>query len=167
MGLLLLAGSLASCVKDPKDIPPAVTESPDFGMEANFGNEAIDIAAGTDQWTMLPVVDHQDSLDVFTAIFSKDGCLDQCQSSWTFHFFQALPDEADPAIDFTNTIKPGEKQLVLSDQELDSFDIQLSTHPGLFMSGFSFWDDLTGPTTYFPQFGTVLGYQDSLGVCFQ
>ncbi|HEY3385538.1 MAG TPA: hypothetical protein VGK46_03445, partial [Saprospiraceae bacterium] len=168
MGLLLLAGSLASCVKDPKDIPPGVTESPDFGMKANFGNEVIDIVAGTDQWTMLPVVEHQDSLDVYTAVFSKNGCLEQCQSSWTFRFFQALPDELDPEADFNNTIQPGVKTLVLSDQELDSFDIQLSTHPGLFMSGFSFWDDsLAGIITYDHQYETVLGYQDSLGVCFQ
>ena len=167
LGLLLLAGSLASCVKDPKDIPPGVTESPDFGMKANFGNEVVDISAGTDQWTMLPVVGHQDSLDVYTAVFSKNGCVDQCQSSWTFRFFQALPDELDPEADFNNTIQPGVKTLVLSDQELDSFDIQLTTHPGLFMSGYSYWDDLQGPTIFDYQYGTVLGYQDSLGVCFQ
>jgi hypothetical protein len=167
MGLLFLAGTMVSCVKDPKDIPPGFTDAADFGMSAGFGNETVVLAAGTNQWTMLPVVGYQDSLDVYTAIFSLNGCVEQCTPSWTFHFYQAIPGSLDPSADFNATIHPGEKQLVLSDQELDSFDIELSTHPGLFMSGYSYWDDLNGPTTFFHEYGTVLGYQDQLNVCFQ
>jgi hypothetical protein len=167
LGLLLLAITIGACVKDPKDIPPGITEAPDFGMSAHFGNTPVNIEAGTNQWTMIPIVEHQDSLDVYTAVFSKDGCLEQCPSSWKFRFYQALPDNIDPIVDFAGTIHAGEKELVLSDQELDSFDIHLSTHPGLFMSGFSFWEDIDGQPTYFHEYQTLLGYQDSLSVCFQ
>jgi hypothetical protein len=165
--LLFMIGALTSCVKDPKDIPPGFTEDADFGLSAGFGNETIDISAGADQWTMLPVIGQQDSLDVYTAIFSLNGCVENCTPSWTFHFYQAIPGTLDPSSDFNNTIHPGAKQLVLSDQELDSFAIELSTDPGLFMSGYSYWDDLNGPTTFLHEYETVLGYQDDLNVCFQ
>ncbi len=96
------------------------------------------------------------------------GCLDQCSPSWTFSFYQSVPVDPDPAIAFSNTIHAGPKEFILSDLEVDSFDISLTTHPGLFMSGYSFWEDLNGPTTtFFHEFGSVIGYQENIDVCFQ
>lgn len=165
--VFFLALMIVSCVKDPKDIPSGVGSDADFGMKASFGNEVIEIAAGTDLWTMLPVVEKEDSLDVYTAIFSLDGCLDQCAPSWSFRFYQALPDQTDAVADFNSTIRIGEKNVVLSDQQLDSIGIQLSTHPGLFMSGYSYWQEHTGPASFFYEYETVLAPEDDLNICFE
>ena len=36
------------------------------------------------------------------------------------------------------------------------------------MSGYSYWEDLNGPTTtFFHEFGSVIGYQENIDVCFQ
>ena len=89
--LALLTGMVLSCVKDPKDIPNGFTDDPVFGMNASFGNEALDIQAGNAQWTMLPVVGQVDSLSVYSGVFSLNGCLENCDPSMTFDFYQALP----------------------------------------------------------------------------
>ncbi|HSF88189.1 MAG TPA: hypothetical protein VLA46_02165, partial [Saprospiraceae bacterium] len=165
--LFLLIG-LVSCVKDPQDIPAGFSGDPVFGLTGNFDGEAIVIEAGTEHWTALPTVEQRDSLQVYTSVLSVDGCLDQCSPSWTFSFYQSVPVAPDPAVAFSNTIHTGSKEFVLSDLEVDSFDISLTTHPGLFMSGYSFWEDLNGPsTTFFYEFGSVVGYQENIDVCFQ
>ena len=166
--VLILMGSMVSCVKDPQDIPPGFTGDPVFGMTATLGNENISINAGQNGWTMQPVVVPHDSLSTYTAVFSIDGCLDQCTPSWTFRFYQALPLSSNAESAFNNTIRVGEKKFVLADQERDSFTISLMTHPDLFMSGYSYWKDLNGPSSTFEnEFETVLGYQQTMNVCFQ
>lgn len=166
--LLILAGVIVSCVKDPQDIPPAFSGDATFGLAASFGNGAINLEAGKEGWTSLPVVVQEDSLQVYTSVMSIDGCLEQCSPSWTFSFYQAIPVANDPAVAFSNTIHTGEKDFVLSDVEVDSFDISLTTHPDLFMSGYSYWLDLNGPTnTFFHEFESVIGYQENINVCFQ
>lgn len=165
--LFLLIG-LVSCVKDPQDIPAGFSGDPVFGLTGTFDGDAIVIEAGTEHWTALPTVEQRDSLQVYTSVLSVDGCLDQCSPSWTFSFYQSVPVAPDPAVAFSNTIHTGSKEFVLSDLEVDSFDISLTTHPGLFMSGYSFWEDLNGPsTTFFYEFGSVVGYQENIDVCFQ
>lgn len=167
-GVLLLAMVITSCVKDPQDIPAGFSSDPVFGLTGTLDGEAIVIEAGTENWTAVPTVVQRDSLQVYTSVLSKDGCLDQCSPSWTFSFYQSVPVDPDPAIAFSNTIHPGPKEFVLSDLEVDSFNISLTTHPGLFMSGYSFWEDLNGPTTTFlHKFGSVIGYQENIDVCFQ
>ena len=156
-----------SCVKDPKDIPSGFTEDAVFGMQGSFGNEQIDISAGTNAWTMLPVHSTNDSLSIYSAVFSKNGCVDQCPGSWTFHFFQNTPFDVDDASAFSNTIRPGKKALVSQPGTLDSFDISVNTHPGLFMSGFSFWQDTLGNTFYEEEYNTIIGAQQHVDVCFQ
>ena len=166
--LALLTGMMLSCVKDPKDIPNGFTDDPVFGMKASFGNEVLDIQAGNAQWTMLPVVGQVDSLSVYSGVFSLNGCLENCDPSMTFDFYQALPYQIDPEQAFDNTIHPGAKELVPSAQEVDSFDVFLSAHPALFMSGYSYWLDLNGPSnTYYHEFNSVVGYQQRINVCFQ
>jgi len=168
IALLVLTGSMVACVKDPQDIPPGFTSDAVFGMSATLGNDSISINAGQNGWTMQPEVLSHDSLSTYIAVFSKDGCLDQCTPSWTFRFYQALPLVSDPQTAFHNTIKVGEKEFVLADQERDSFTISLMTHPDLFMSGYSYWKDLNGPSSTFEnEFETVLGYQQTMNVCFQ
>lgn len=167
-GALLLAMVITSCVKDPQDIPAGFSSDPVFGLTGTLDGEAIVIEAGTENWTAVPTVVQRDSLQVYTSVLSVDGCLDQCSPSWTFSFYQSVPVDPDPAIAFSNTIHPGPKEFVLSDLEVDSFNISLTTHPGLFMSGYSFWEDLNGPTTTFlHKFGSVIGYQENIDVCFQ
>jgi hypothetical protein len=62
----------------------------------------------------------------------------------------------------------GEKSYVVSDVERDSFQVTLATHPGLFMSGYSYWEDLNqSSTTFFHEFQTSVGYQENINVCFQ
>ena len=168
LAVLILMSSMVSCVKDPQDIPPGFTGDPVFGMQATLGNENISLGAGQDGWTMQPVVVPHDSLSTYTAIFSKEGCLDQCTPSWTFRFYQALPLVSNAPAAFDNTIRVGDKKFVLADQERDSFTISLMTHPDLFMSGYSYWKDLNGPSNTFEnEFETVLGYQQTMNVCFQ
>lgn len=168
IGALLLAMVITSCVKDPQDIPAGFSSDPVFGLTGTLDGEAIVIEAGTENWTALPIVVQRDSLQVYTSVLSIDGCLDQCSPSWTFSFYQSVPVDSDPAIAFSNTIQAGPKEFVLSDLEVDSFNISLTTHPGLFMSGYSYWEDLNGPTTTFlHEFGSVVGYQENIDVCFQ
>ncbi|MDZ4748443.1 MAG: hypothetical protein SH808_08125 [Saprospiraceae bacterium] len=165
---LLLAVLIVSCVKDPQDIPSGFSGDPVFGMTAIFEGGSVKIEAGKEDWTSLPLNLQKDSLQVYTSIFSMNGCLDQCSPSWTFSFYQAVPVANDPVVAFSNTIQTGSKDFVLSDLEVDSFDISLTTHPGLFMSGYSYWEDLNGPTTtFFHAFGSVVGYQENIDVCFQ
>ncbi len=167
--VFILIGLLISCVKDPQDIPTGFSADSSFGMKASFGNESIDIEAGKNLWTMLPVVGQEDSLNVYTAVLSQDGCLEQCAPSWSFRFFQSLPLISDPTLAFSNTLDVGEKDLVMSNLELDSFDVLLTTHPGLFMSGFSYWEDLNdaSATSFFHEFQSTVGYQQTINVCFQ
>jgi hypothetical protein len=74
---LILLGLMTACVKDPQDIPPGITYDGVFGMTAGFDNESLQIEAGRDLWTMLPVVGQKDSLNVYTGVLSVDGCLEQ------------------------------------------------------------------------------------------
>lgn len=165
---MLLVGVMVSCVKDPQDIPPGFTGKSVFGLKATFGGEQILLSAGSDQWTCQPVVAQDDSLVVYTSVFSKDGCLQDCASSWTFMFYQAPVLTATAEELFNSTIHPGKKELILSAEELDSFDVELSTHPALFMSGYSYWEDLNNQsTTFLNEFSTQVGYQQNIDVCFQ
>ena len=165
---LLLVGVMTSCVKDPQDIPPGFTGDSVFGLKATFGDEQILLRAGSDQWTCQPVVTQEDSLVVYTSVFSQDGCLQDCASSWTFTFYQAPVLATTSEELFNSTIHPGKKELILSAEELDSFDVELSTHPALFMSGYSYWEDLNNQsTTFLNEFSTQVGYQQSMDVCFQ
>ncbi|MGB3080653.1 MAG: hypothetical protein WBB31_16345, partial [Saprospiraceae bacterium] len=64
--------------------------------------------------------------------------------------------------------KSGSKDFVLSHKERDSFEITLNTQSGLFMSGYSYWENLNGSvTTLNEQFQDVVGYGQFLNVCFQ
>lgn len=165
---ILAAVFLESCVKDPQDIPPGFTGDPVFGMSALLDSQSIDLKAGEDLWTMVPVVTSEDSLVVYKAVLSQNGCLDQCAPSWSFLFYQAGIQDPDAQALFNATIHPGPKQLAPSDAELDSFAVTLNTHPGLFMSGYSYWEDLNQQTnTFLNTFETVVGYQENINVCFQ
>lgn len=163
MGVLFQA-----CVKDTQDIPPGFAGDPVFGMSALIDSQYLELKAGEDLWTMVPVVTSEDSLVVYKAVLSQNGCLDQCSPSWQFSFYQAGVQDANPQTLFNETIHPGTKQLTQSDEELDSFAVTLSTHPGLFMSGYSYWQDINQQTsTFLNQFETVVGYQENINVCFQ
>ena len=168
IGALLLSIVMTSCVTDPQDIPAGFSDDGVFGLKGTINGDSIVIEAGTENWTALPRVVQSDSLEVYTSVLSVDGCLEECSPSWTFSFYQSVPVAADPAVAFSNTINSGPKEFVLSDLEVDSFDISLTTHPGLFMSGYSYWEDLNGSTTTFlHEFGSVIGYQENIDVCFQ
>ena len=156
-----------SCVKDPKDIPSGFTGDPVFGLQGTFGNENVTIGAGEGQWTMLPVVNQNDSLTIYSAVMSQGGCIDQCPGSWTFHFFQSTPLSAVDSTAFFNTIKPGAKDFVQPATTLDSFDITLNTHPGLFMSGYSYWENFNGDTIFEHEYNTLIESGAELNVCFE
>lgn len=156
------------CVKDPQDIPTGFMDNPVFGLSGSFDGSPLNIDAGSAGWTVQPFVEDKDSSVVYTSIFSKDGCTQQCKPSWTFRFYSAKPATADPEADFLQTIKSGSKDFVLSHQERDSFEITLNTQSGLFMSGYSYWENLNGSgTTTNEQFQDVVGYGQFLNVCFQ
>ncbi len=161
-------GLMASCVKDPQDIPGSKSEDEIFGLQGTFGNEILDIGAGLNQWTNIPVAVQGDSLLVYTSVLSIDGCLEHCNSSWTFNFYQAQPALQDAQQDFLQTIKVGDKEILDADVERKQYDVMLSTHPGLFMSGYSYWEDLNMPdSTFFYEFQTTVGYEEIIDVCFQ
>jgi hypothetical protein len=165
---LVVMGCLLSCVKDPQDIPSGVTGDPIFGMVAGFGNESVTIEAGKNQWTILPSIQQEDSAVVYSAVFSQNGCLPDCSPSWTFRFYQAASTINNPLQEFNSTIVTGDKAYVLSELERDSFRVTLTTHPGLFMSGYSYWEDLNNPnTSFFHEFESTVGYQENINVCFQ
>ncbi len=165
--LLVVIGLLVSCVKDPQDIPGSSEKDEIFGLQGYFGNEPLNIAAGINQWTNLPVVLQGDSLLIYTSVFSQNGCVDQCPSSWTFNFYQALPATNDPAVDFNNTIQVGEKEILSSESERKRFDVLLSTHPGLFINGYSFWEDSNGSSSFFHEYQSTVGFEEIINVCFQ
>lgn len=168
LGSLLVAIMLLSCVKEPQDIPGGFSGDAVFGLTGTLDGESIMIEAGKENWTAQPTVVQKDSLQVYTAVLSIDRCLEECSSSWTFSFYQSAPVASDPAVAFSNTLRQGPKEFILSDLEVDSFEISLTTHPGLFMSGYSYWEDLNGPTiTFLHEFGSVIGYQENIDVCFQ
>lgn len=156
------------CVTDPQNIPSGVTSDPVFSLAGSFGNEAIDIEAGRNSWTVQPIVYEQDSNFFYSSLFSKDRCLQDCSPSLEFKFYQQTPGSSDPSTVFHQTLKVGPVKFVGSEQERDSFKITLSTHPGLFMSGYSYWDDLNVPgTTFLAEYGSTIGYAENLNVCFQ
>jgi len=156
------------CVKDPQDIPPGLTGNPVFGIKGQFGNEAIDIQAGIDQWTFIPVVDDLDSFHIYSAVLSQDGCIDRCPSSWTFNFYQVQLTNATEEEIFTNTIKEGPVDFVLADTERDSFNVSISTHPDLFMNGVSFWGNPGGTDiVYENEFKETVGGDQIFDACFQ
>ncbi|MDQ2933289.1 MAG: hypothetical protein M3Q80_02820, partial [bacterium] len=145
----ILAFFYTSCVKDPQDIPGTKIEDPAFTLSGTFGQIVLDIQAGTNGWTMQPGVVPSDSNIVYTSIFSKDGCTNDCSPSLKFQLYRRLPESNVNSQDFQQTISTGDKAFVSSDAERDSFEILLSTHPGLFMSGYSLWDDLNFPGSNF------------------
>lgn len=166
--VFICIGLLVSCVKDPQDIPGSSNEDEIFGIQGTFGNETVSLGAGVNQWTNLPATVQGDSIDAYTSLFSLNGCLDQCAPSWRFDFYQALPGLDDPAADFQQTIQVGKKEFVSSTEERKTYDILLSTHPGLFMSGYSFWADLNGnPSSFFHEYQSIAEYGDTVNVCFQ
>ncbi|MBK9984013.1 MAG: hypothetical protein IPP15_16865 [Saprospiraceae bacterium] len=167
--LALLASLLwVSCAKDPQDIPAGFTDNPVFGLSGSFDGQALNLDAGIGDWTVQPIVIDKDSSIVYTSVFSKNGCTQQCNPSWEFRFYGTQSVSSDPEADFLQTIKSGSKDFVLSHKERDSFEITLNTQSGLFMSGYSYWENLNGSvTTLNEQFQDVVGYGQFLNVCFQ
>ena len=165
---LLIALAWIGCVKDPQDIPSGMTIDPAFHLSGSFDGQALNLEAGRGGWTNQPVVIEGDSSLVYTSIFSLDECLDQCKPSWEFRFYNALPSSGNEEDDFFQTIDPGDKEFVLSNQQRDSFEITLMAHPSLFLSGYSYWENLNVPiTTFQSEFNDVVGYGEFLNVCFQ
>ena len=161
----LLAGA---CVKDPQDIPGTSENDPVFGFTGSFGEQAIMVQAGLDRWTMLPVTSDLDGNRVYTGVFSEDGCLEACSPSIRFDFYQAVPGTGSAYGDFENTIRPGQKDYVNADLPADSFLVNFSTHPGLFMSGYSYWENQNAPPLAFtPTYGHAVGAQSAMEVCFE
>jgi hypothetical protein len=164
--LIIMIG--VACVKDPQDIPPGLTSDPVFGMVGQFGNQTIDLDAGVNQWTFVPVVNELDSLHVYTAVLSQDGCVNQCPNSWTFNFYQALSVAIDEEEKFKNTIQEGPVDFVLADTERDSFQVSISTHPDLFANGDSYWGDPSGEKIiYSNEYNQTVGSEDFFNACFQ
>ena len=167
--LIALFGLIfTGCVKDPQDIPNGLTSDPVFRLNGLLSTQPLVIEAGINGWTMQPTVADEDSSTVYRSIFSKDGCLDNCVPSLEFRFYGGQSSSSDPASNFAQTINTGSKEFILSHEERDSFEITMSTHPGLFMSGFSYWEDLNVPaTTYQAEYKNIFGYGEFLNVCFQ
>lgn len=166
--LTLFSFFLASCVKDPQDIPDGVEDNPVFQLTATLGNEVLDINAGLNGWTIQPVVEETDSNIIYTSIFSQNACLNNCFPSLEFKFFRQFPASEIDAQDFLATIQTGSKDFTQSPEELDSFEIVLSTHPALFMSGYSSWKDLNiNASTFETEYYSTIGYNQDLNVCFQ
>jgi len=168
--IILLVGSLlsTSCVKDPQDIPNSVSENPVFNLTASIGTGSLNVDAGLEGWTMQPVVIENQFNLIYSSIFSKDRCLFDCNPSVEFRFYRDLPATNNAQQDFNTTIRSGAKEYLISNMERDSFEITLSTHPGLFMSGFSSWEDLnTSGTIYDTEFASTIGFEENLNVCFQ
>jgi hypothetical protein len=170
----LMAGVLATallaggCVKDPQDIPGTSETDPVFGFTGSFGQQEITVQAGIDRWTMVPVTSDLDGNAVYTGVFSEDGCLEACSPVIRFDFFQAVPGTGSANGDFENTIQPGLKDYVYADLPADSFLVNFSTHPGLFMSGYSYWENQNAPPLVFtPTYGHAVGAQSALEVCFE
>ncbi|HEX5112677.1 MAG TPA: hypothetical protein VFV79_07510, partial [Saprospiraceae bacterium] len=165
---LLMMVIISACVKDPQDIPPNVTSDPEFGMSAQFGNQAVDIDAGIGGWTIVPVVNQVDSFKVYTAVIGQDGCTDQCLSSWTFNFYQEKTNSLSEKDKFLNTVKEGPVDFVISDAERDSFIVSIATHPDLFMNGVSYWEDPGSSNfIYTSEFAQNVGTNETFGACFQ
>ena len=166
--VLLVIFFLSSCVKDPQGIPDGITDNPVFTLSGQLGNAAINIKAGEGGWTMQPFY-YQDSTHlVYSTLFSMDGCTQDCPSSLEFRFYREYPSSLNHSLDFTQTIQAGEKEFLVSDEERDSFLITLATHPGLFMSGVSSWENINIPgTTFQPEVSSVIGYEQNMHVCFQ
>jgi len=165
---LFIALAWIGCVKDPQDIPSGLTIDPAFHLSGSFDGQSLDIEAGRGGWTNQPVVIEEDSTLVYSSIFSLNECLDQCKPSWEFRFYNALPSTGNGEDDFFQTIDPGDKEFVLSNQQRDSFEITLNAHPSLFLSGYSYWENLNVPiTTFQSEFNDVVGYGEYLNVCFQ
>ena len=164
---LLFVILTGSCVKDPQDIPSGLTDDPVFGLSGAFGNQSINIDAGRDGWTVQPFIEQADSNIAYTSFFSIDKCVQSCNPSYVFKIFRTWPPDPDPSDGFHQTIRSGNVSLVPSDEEREGFHITLSTHPGLFMSGYSYWEDLNGPITFLDSYASTIGYAENLNVCFQ
>lgn len=165
---LLSAILLAGCVKDIQDIPESLTHNPVFKMQVSIDQQILNIEAGTNGWIMQPSVYQADSNVVYSSLFAQEGCPDDCGPSFEFNFYRTMLFTENSAEDFENTIRNGNKDYVLSDAERLSYDIFLSTHPALFMSGYSQWNDLNLPgTSNELVYQCNIGYGQDLHVCFE
>ena len=166
--LTLFTLFIAACVKDPQDIPDGVADNPIFQLTASFGNEILDIHAGLEEWTMQPIVEETDSNIVYTSVFSQNGCLNNCFPSLEFKFYRQFPVTGVDGIDFLETIETGSKSFTQSQAELDSFNVIVSTHPALFMSGYSSWkDNNVNANTFESSYSNTIGSNQNVNVCFQ
>lgn len=159
---------MVACVKDPRDIPGGFDENPEFRLKSQFGNDSFVLDAGINHWTMLPNTYMEDNQWVFGSVFSKDGCIDNCTPSINFTFYQNISNQNSVSGIFQETINPGLKDFVNPSETTDSFQLSFATHPGLFMNGLSYWEDLNSPPpSYMPVFQNQVGSGDGVHVCFQ
>lgn len=166
--LLALMVMQAACVKDPQDIPAGFEGDPVFGLQGTFGQEALDIRAGEAQWTLLPLPETRKDHPFFNGLFSKDGCTENCAPGLSIGIHALSEPAGDPQVNFLSSIAPGEKSLVGPEASADSFLVSFSTHPGLFMSGYSYWQDASGPPqTFAPSYAQPVGPNAAIGVCFE
>lgn len=166
---IVLVFVLSSCVKDPKDIPGGFNEDSVFRLKAYFGSDSLNVDAGSQAWTMLPMTTSEEGQFTFNSVFSKNGCLENCTPSIKFTFFQSTSSGQNaPENIFNETIKPGLKEFVLPGEVTDSFHLSFSTHPGLFMNGLSYWENTNmPPVSFFPVYQNQVGPNDGVEVCFQ
>jgi len=158
----------SACVKDPQDIPAGFDGDPVFGLQGLFGQAALDIRAGEDRWTMLPIPGTREGHPYYSGLFSQDGCTPDCSPSLEIGFHALSTPGQDPKAGFLATIATGNKLALGPDASADSFQVSFSTHPGLFMSGYSYWQDASGPPqTFAPSYAQAVGPNAAIGVCFE
>jgi len=165
---LVLSLAWMGCVKDPQDIPAGLTGNPVFGLSGALEGQALNIHAGELGWTDQPLIKEEGSSLVYTSLFSLNACNDQCKPSWEFRFYRSQSSSVSAETDFLQTMKAGAKDFVPSYVERDSFEVSLNTESGLFMSGYSSWENLKDSITSLnEEFKDVVGYGEFLDVCFQ
>ncbi len=114
---LLLSVLIASCVKDPKDIPPSLQTNPVFYAELTIGQDILRLTAGEDGYTMKTVhfIDDE-GITHYIAILSSESCAQVFCPELEFEFFDhQVISHPESGADFT--FVPGSKDYYNADQD--------------------------------------------------
>lgn len=135
---------LASCVKDPQNIPPQITEDPVFGMNALIGGVNIQLDAGVDNYVMQTQWDvDTNGIAYSEASFEETDCNSACGPKIEFRFYSDT-DEPGSEHQLTSALSVGEKQIAGPSISPDSVQVSFSIMPPENPAPAFFWDTPEG-----------------------
>ena len=141
---LFIGVVLVSCVKDPQNIPPQITEDPVFGMHAVIGGTTIQLDAGLDQYVMQTQWDvDSNGIAYSEATFQQTDCISACGPKIQFRIYSDT-DEPGSEHQLVSSLSVGEKQIAGPSISPDSVEVSFTIMPPENPAPAFFWDTPAG-----------------------